>query len=125
LAGKLHDKVAVIRDGNGGIGLAQPASSGPMVGRSSSSASYQTLTKTAAVVGSDTLAVQGDVRKLCDIDRLFDEAERNSARSTYGSRMHFMPELRHQIPIEAPRRRSTRPFRRKRSAELVDRLYER
>jgi NAD(P)-dependent dehydrogenase (short-subunit alcohol dehydrogenase family) len=75
MSGRLQDKVAVITGGNSGIGLATArefkAHGAKLVifGRN-----RQTLDEAAVVLGSDTLAVQGDVRKLGDIDRLFDEA---------------------------------------------------
>jgi NAD(P)-dependent dehydrogenase (short-subunit alcohol dehydrogenase family) len=42
--------------------------------------SSQTLNETSATLGGDTLAVRGDVRKLGDIDRLFEEAGRRFGR---------------------------------------------
>lgn len=72
---KLQDKVAVITGGNSGIGLATARefkSHGAKLvifGRN-----RQTLDQAAALLGDDTLAVQGDVRNLSDIDRLFEEA---------------------------------------------------
>jgi len=71
---KLRGKVAVITGGNSGIGLATArefASNGAKVaifGRS-----RQTLDEVAATLGDDVLAVQGDVRNLGDLDRLFRE----------------------------------------------------
>jgi len=73
---KLSSKVAVITGGNSGIGLATArefqANGAKVVifGRS-----RQTLDQAAATLGSDALAVQGDVRRLADIDRLFEQAE--------------------------------------------------
>lgn len=74
---KLKDRVAVITGGNSGIGLATAkefkANGAKIVifGRS-----RQTLDQAAASVGSDVLAVQGDVRNLSDLDRLFAETAR-------------------------------------------------
>ncbi len=73
---KLRDKVAVITGGNSGIGLATArefmANGAKIVifGRN-----RQTLDQAAASLGADVLAVQGDVRKLTDIDRLFQETK--------------------------------------------------
>jgi NAD(P)-dependent dehydrogenase (short-subunit alcohol dehydrogenase family) len=73
----LEGRVAVITGGNSGIGLATAKefhSSGAKVvifGRN-----RETLDSAAKEIGGDTLAVQGDVRKLADIDRLFEEASR-------------------------------------------------
>jgi len=72
---KLQNKVAVITGGNSGIGLATAhefSANGAKVvifGRN-----HETLDKAAASLSGDALAVQGDVRKLGDIDRLFEEA---------------------------------------------------
>ena len=69
---KLKDRVAVITGGNSGIGLATARefkANGAKViifGRS-----RQTLDQAAASLGSDVLAVQGDVRSLGDLERLF------------------------------------------------------
>jgi len=74
---KLQNKVAVITGGNSGIGLAAAKefkTAGAKVvifGRS-----RKTLDGAAAALGADALAVQGDVRKLGDIDALFDEANK-------------------------------------------------
>ncbi len=71
---KLQNKVAVITGGNSGIGLATArefTANGAKVvifGRSG-----ETLDRAAATLGSNALAVQGDVRKLDDLDRLFAE----------------------------------------------------
>jgi NAD(P)-dependent dehydrogenase (short-subunit alcohol dehydrogenase family) len=71
---RLQNKVAVITGGNSGIGLATArefkANGARIVifGRN-----RQTLDEAAASLGTDVMAVQGDVRKLVDIDRLFEE----------------------------------------------------
>lgn len=72
MAGKLQDKVAVITGDNSGIGLATArefkanGASVVIFGRN-----RQTLDKAAASLGDGCLAIQGDVRQLGDIDRLF------------------------------------------------------
>jgi NAD(P)-dependent dehydrogenase (short-subunit alcohol dehydrogenase family) len=72
---KLANRVAVITGGNSGIGLATAhefkANGAKIVifGRSRA-----TLDQAAASLGDDVLAVEGDVRKLGDIDRVFREA---------------------------------------------------
>jgi NAD(P)-dependent dehydrogenase (short-subunit alcohol dehydrogenase family) len=69
---KLLDKVAVITDGNSGIGLATArefkANGAKVVifGRS-----RKTLDHAAASLGNHGLAIQGDVRNLGDLERLF------------------------------------------------------
>lgn len=74
MAGKLQDRTAVITGGNSGIGLATArefkANGAHVVifGRS-----RQTLDEAAASLGDGSLAVQGDVRKLGDMDRLFEQ----------------------------------------------------
>ena len=71
---KLHKKIAVITGGNSGIGLATArefkANGAKVVifGRS-----RETLDQAAAWLGSDVLAVQGDVRNPDDLDCLFAE----------------------------------------------------
>ncbi|MGP0090171.1 MAG: SDR family oxidoreductase [Xanthobacteraceae bacterium] len=71
---RLVDKVAVITGGNSGIGLATAqdlVANGAKVvifGRD-----RRTLDQAASSLGGGTLAVQGDVRKLADLDRLFAE----------------------------------------------------
>jgi NAD(P)-dependent dehydrogenase (short-subunit alcohol dehydrogenase family) len=74
---RLERKVAVITGGNSGIGLAAArefVANGTKVvifGRD-----RRTLDQAARTLGGDTLAVQGDVRKLADLDRLFAETGR-------------------------------------------------
>lgn len=71
---KLKDKVAVITGGNSGIGLATAkefSANGAKVvifGRN-----RETLDLARKGLGNDTLAVQGDVRNLRDLDRLFQQ----------------------------------------------------
>ena len=71
---KYKGKVAVITGGNSGIGasIAQEFVAGGasvvIFGRNA-----DTLASTAKRIGNGTLTVQGDVRKLADIDRLIDE----------------------------------------------------
>lgn len=73
---KLRDKVAVITGGNSGIGLAtalefQAQGAHVVVfGRN-----RESLDETARLLGPDALIVQGDLRKLADIDRLFAETK--------------------------------------------------
>ena len=72
---KLENKVAVITGGNSGIGLATArefkANGAKVVifGRD-----RRTLELAAAGLGSDALAIQGDVRSLVDLERLFVQA---------------------------------------------------
>jgi NAD(P)-dependent dehydrogenase (short-subunit alcohol dehydrogenase family) len=69
----LHNKVAVITGGNSGIGLATAElfhTQGAKVvifGRDPGS-----LQRAAARIGADTVAVQGDVRRIADLDRLYE-----------------------------------------------------
>jgi NAD(P)-dependent dehydrogenase (short-subunit alcohol dehydrogenase family) len=78
---KLQDKVAVITGGNSGIGLATArefsAEGAKMVifGRN-----RRTLDQAASDLGPGVLAVQGDVRRLADIDRLFQETKARFGR---------------------------------------------
>lgn len=71
---KLYNKVAVVTGGNSGIGLAIArefrANGAKLVifGRS-----QQTLDQAAQTLGGDVLAVQGDVRKIDDLDSLFEQ----------------------------------------------------
>jgi NAD(P)-dependent dehydrogenase (short-subunit alcohol dehydrogenase family) len=74
---RLAGKVAVITGGNSGIGLATArefklnGAALVIFGRD-----RQTLDRAAANLGNDVLAVQGDVRKLADLDRLFEQTSR-------------------------------------------------
>jgi NAD(P)-dependent dehydrogenase (short-subunit alcohol dehydrogenase family) len=74
---RLKGKVAVITGGNSGIGLATAkefVANGAKVaifGRS-----QKTLQQAAEALGGDVMAVQGDVRKLADLDRLFVESNK-------------------------------------------------
>jgi NAD(P)-dependent dehydrogenase (short-subunit alcohol dehydrogenase family) len=75
---KLVDKIAVVTGGNSGIGLATARA---FVANGAKIAIFgrnrRTLDAAAWDLGASTLAVQGDVRKLADLDRLFAEvAER-------------------------------------------------
>jgi len=78
---KLTDKVAVITGGNSGIGLATARefkANGAKVaifGRS-----QNTLDQTVAELGRDVLGVQGDVRRIGDLVRLFEEASKRFGR---------------------------------------------
>src|SRR5579859_8239833 len=71
---KLSNKVAVITGGNSGIGLAiarefkRNSAKVVIFGRS-----QRTLDQAAQSLGEDSLAVQGDVRKMDDLERLFEE----------------------------------------------------
>ena len=74
---KLRDKVAVITGGNSGIGLATARefiANGARVtifGRNPA-----TLAQAADTLGGHVMAIQGDVRKLADLDRLFVETNK-------------------------------------------------
>jgi NAD(P)-dependent dehydrogenase (short-subunit alcohol dehydrogenase family) len=78
---KLQDKVAVITGGNSGIGLATArefkanGAKVVMFGRD-----QKTLDAAAASLGGDALAVQGDVRSMADLDRLFTQTEKKFGR---------------------------------------------
>ncbi len=71
---KLQDKVAVITGGNSGIGLAtalefrRNGAKVAILGRN-----RHTLGQAARQIGEGTLPVEGDVRRLPDLDRLFAE----------------------------------------------------
>jgi len=74
---RLTGKVAVITGGNSGIGLATArefkvnGAALAIFGRD-----RQTLDQAATSLGNDVLAVKGDVRKLADLDRLFEQTSR-------------------------------------------------
>jgi NAD(P)-dependent dehydrogenase (short-subunit alcohol dehydrogenase family) len=78
---KLRDKVAVITGGNSGIGLATARAfiaNGAKVtifGRNPA-----TLAQAADTLGGHVMAIQGDVRKLADLDRLFVETNKRFGR---------------------------------------------
>jgi len=71
---KLHNRVAVITGGNSGIGLAiarefkENGAKIAIFGRS-----QETLEQAAQDLSGDVLVVQGDVRRLQDLDRLFEQ----------------------------------------------------
>lgn len=78
---KLEGKVAVVTGGNSGIGLATAkkfVEEGAQVfitGRRQSE-----LDKAAKLIGGNVIAVQGDVSKLDDLDRLFDTVKQKAGR---------------------------------------------
>lgn len=78
---KLEDKVAVITGGNSGIGRAtaeefqRQGAKVVIFGRS-----RESLDATAQALGDDALAVQGDVSRLDDLDRLFSEVMERHGR---------------------------------------------
>ncbi len=96
MAGKLQDKTAVITGGNSGIGLAAArefkANGAKVVifGRN-----RQTLDEAAASLGDGSLAIQGDLRNLGDIERLFEKT-----RKTFGKIAieEFVPYVRDHEP---------------------------
>jgi len=79
--GKLSGKVAVITGGNSGIGLAtakrfvQEGANVVITGRRK-----KELDEAAAQVGKDVTAVQGDVSRLEDLDRLYDTVRKKHGR---------------------------------------------
>ena len=81
MAQKLAGKIAVITGGNSGIGLATArrfAAEGAHVfitGRRQSE-----LDAAAKQIGPNVTAVQGDVSKLADLDRLYAEVKRQKGR---------------------------------------------
>ena len=78
---KLEQKVAVITGGNSGIGAAiaenleREGASVVIFGRNA-----ETLKATKSRLNGKSLAVQGDVSKLADIDRLFEETKKAHGR---------------------------------------------
>lgn len=81
LHGKLDDKVALITGGNSGIGLAtakrfvQEGAYVFITGRRQSQ-----LDEAVKQVGSNVTGVQGDVAKLGDLDRLFEQIKKDKGR---------------------------------------------
>jgi NAD(P)-dependent dehydrogenase (short-subunit alcohol dehydrogenase family) len=79
--GKLEEKIALITGGNSGIGLAtakQFVNEGAYVfitGRRQSE-----LDAAVKQIGKSVTAVQGDVSRLCDLDRLFAQIKREKGR---------------------------------------------
>ena len=79
--GKLDGKVALITGGNSGIGLAtakrfvQEGAYVFITGRTQSK-----LNEAAKQVGSNVTAVQGDVAKLGDLDRLFEQIKKDKGQ---------------------------------------------
>ena len=99
---KLKGKVAVVTGGNSGIGLAaaqrlhQEGARVVISGRDA-----RTLDAAAGVIGAGTLAVQTDVSKLEDIDRLYSLVESKLGRLTYCLRTRG---LRSSPPMPNPMR---------------------
>jgi NAD(P)-dependent dehydrogenase (short-subunit alcohol dehydrogenase family) len=81
MSGKLEDKVAVISGGNSGIGLATArrfVAEGAYVfitGRRSAE-----LDSAVKEIGENVTAVQGDVARLADLDRLYDTVRKTRGR---------------------------------------------
>jgi NAD(P)-dependent dehydrogenase (short-subunit alcohol dehydrogenase family) len=79
--GKLEGKVALITGGNSGIGLAtakrfvQEGAHVFITGRRQSK-----LDEAVKQVGSDVTGVQGDVAKLSDLDRLFEQIKKDKSK---------------------------------------------
>src|SRR2546428_7946850 len=70
---RLERKVAVVTGGNSGIGLATAKRLHDEGARVAiSGRSQKTLDEAVKLLGNDVLAVQADVFKLADTDRLFD-----------------------------------------------------
>ena len=78
---KLEGKVAVITGGNSGIGLAtahlfhEHGAKVVIVGRNTDS-----LAEAKAAVGNGTLAIQGDVSSVADLDRVYEEVQNHHGR---------------------------------------------
>jgi NAD(P)-dependent dehydrogenase (short-subunit alcohol dehydrogenase family) len=78
---RLEGKVAVVTGGNSGIGLAaakrlqQEGARVAILGRS-----RKTLDEAVKSIGNGVLAVQGDVAKLADVDRLYAEVSQKLGR---------------------------------------------
>ena len=74
---RLEGKVAVITGGNSGIGLAtaipfqEEGAKVAILGRSK-----KTLDEAVKTIGNGVLAVQGDVAKLADLDKLYTEVSK-------------------------------------------------
>src|SRR6266850_4944293 len=81
MSGKLEGKVAVVTGGNSGIGLATAkrfVAEGAYVfitGRRK-----EELDSAVAEIGSNVTAVQGDVAKLADLDRLYEVIKQKKGR---------------------------------------------
>ncbi|MET0551293.1 MAG: SDR family oxidoreductase [Xanthomonas sp.] len=79
--GRLDGKIAVVTGGNSGIGLASAirfAAEGAqvvIVGRR-----QQELDKALRLIGADAIAIQGDISRLDDLDRVFAEIQARSGR---------------------------------------------
>ncbi len=74
---RLEGKVAVVTGGNSGIGLASAKRLQDEGARIAiSGRSQKTLDEAVKVLGKDTLAVQADVSKLADADKLFDAVQK-------------------------------------------------
>jgi NAD(P)-dependent dehydrogenase (short-subunit alcohol dehydrogenase family) len=74
---RLEGKIAVITGGNSGIGLASAKrlqEEGALM--AISGRSQKTLDEAMTILGKDTLAVQADVSKLADADKLFDAVKK-------------------------------------------------
>ncbi len=74
---RLEGKVAVVTGGNSGIGLASAKrlqEEGALI--AISGRSQKTLDEAVKLLGKDTLAVQADVSRLADADKLFDAVKK-------------------------------------------------
>jgi NAD(P)-dependent dehydrogenase (short-subunit alcohol dehydrogenase family) len=84
---RLRDKIALITGGTSGIGLAAAqrfAAEGAFV--YIFARRQEELGKTIASIGRNVTGVQGDVRKLEDLDQRTSASSRTSTSSTPGSR---------------------------------------